>query len=94
MPSGPWRSFSLDDGNEKKGDPKLMEQVLCVTFFGGFSLSCPGGGKVISEQERASQRLWSFLEYLCAFHQNGVGQEELIAALWEASVQTAFLFAL
>ncbi len=66
-----------------------MEQVLCVTFFGGFSLSCPGGGKVISEQERASQRLWSFLEYLCAFHQNGVGQEELIAALWEEGEEAA-----
>lgn len=66
-----------------------MKQVLCVTFFGGFTMFCPGGERVISEQERASQRLWSFLEYLCAFHQNGVSQEELIEAIWEEGEEAA-----
>lgn len=66
-----------------------MQQALCVTFFGGFTVSCPEGERVISEQERASQRLWSFLEYLCAFHQNGVGQEELIGAIWEDGEEAA-----
>lgn len=66
-----------------------MEQGLCVTFFGGFTVSCPGGKRVVSERERASQRLWSFLEYLCAFHQNGVGQEELIGAIWEEGEEAA-----
>lgn len=60
-----------------------MEHGLCVTFFGGFTMFRPSGERVVSEQERATQRLWNFLEYLCAFHQNGVGQEEMIGAIWE-----------
>lgn len=61
----------------------MERRILCVTFFGGFTMSCPGEARVVSEQERASPRLWAILEYLCAFHRQGVSREELIDAIWD-----------
>lgn len=61
-----------------------MRKTLYVTFFGRFTLSCfPWGSpNAISAQGRSSRRLWAFLQYLCAFHQKGIGQEEVIEAIW------------
>lgn len=66
-----------------------MGKTIYVTFFGRFALSCAPWGTpgTIVAQGRASRRLWSFLQYLCAFHQKGASQEELIDAIWgEAEV--------
>lgn len=60
-----------------------MDKTLYVTFFGRFTLSgsrraLPGA----ASQGRSSRRLWAFLQYLCAFHQKGASQEEVIEAIW------------
>lgn len=64
-----------------------MEKTLYVTFFGCFTLSgSPWGAPgAIAERGRASRRLWSFLQYLCAFHQKGASQEEIIDAIWDSA---------
>lgn len=57
---------------------------MYVTFFGRFTLSrtCWGPPDSVAVRGRSSRRLWAFLQYLCAFHQKGAGQEELIDAVW------------
>lgn len=61
-----------------------MEKILYVTFFGRFTLSRTRWGTpgAVTAQGRFSRRLWAFLQYLCAFHQKGASQEELIDAIW------------
>lgn len=62
-----------------------MENILYVTFLGRFTLSRTrwGSSGAVSPQGGSSRRLWSFLQYLCAFHQKGASQEDVIDALWE-----------
>lgn len=61
-----------------------MKKTLYVTFFGSFSLSNSSwdSSDVAAGRGTVSRRLWSFLQYLCAFHQKGASQEELIEAVW------------
>lgn len=68
-------------GNERQ---RALEKTLFVTFFGRFTLSRTRwrSPDAVSAPERSSRRLWTFLQYLCAFHQKGANQEELIEALW------------
>ena len=68
-----------------------MKQELYVTFFGRFTLSYEGaqGCRTIAEPARSAQRLWMFLEYLCAFHEKGAGQEAVIGAMWENEEEIA-----
>ena len=58
--------------------------TLYVTLFGQFAIRCGEGdqARVLTEQDSSSRRMWTFLEYLSAFHQREVTQEELIEVLW------------
>ena len=61
-----------------------MENLLCVTLLGRFTLSAPGrrADALVTEQASSSRRMWALLEYLTFFHDRAVGQEELIEVLW------------
>lgn len=62
-----------------------MEHILHVKTLGGFSLRCshPDQPDVeITEQDSGSWRQWTFLQYLCVFHQRRIPQEEIIDILW------------
>lgn len=64
-----------------------MKKSLYVTFFGQFTLSCSDLGTTFAARGQSSRRVWAFLQYLCAFHQRGVSQEDIIEAVWgEAEV--------
>ena len=64
-----------------------MKKSLYVTFFGEFTLSCSKLDKPAAAHGQSSRRVWTFLQYLCAFHQRGVSQEDIIEAVWgEAEV--------
>ena len=58
--------------------------VLYVSLLGSFSLRYVSGETThaITEQESTSRRLWTFLQYLFAFSQRSVSQDELIDVLW------------
>lgn len=62
-----------------------MENTIYVKFFGRFTLSRSRWGTpgVAVAQGKSSQRMWTFLQYLCAFHQKGASQEDVIDAVWE-----------
>lgn len=66
-------------------EEQILENTLYITFFGRFTLSRTRRGEscAAAEPGRASRRLWTFLQYLCAFHQKGASQEEIIEAVWE-----------
>ena len=55
-----------------------------VSLFGAFSLRRKFRGQeyLLTEQDSTSKRLWTFLQYLAAFHDRDVSQDELIEALW------------
>lgn len=55
-----------------------------VSLFGAFSLRREFRGQeyLLTEQDSTSKRLWTFLQYLAAFHDRDVSQDELIEALW------------
>jgi DNA-binding SARP family transcriptional activator len=55
-------------------------QVLKVNMLGEFSLSY--GGKSVNDQNNRAKKLWSLLEYLIAFRDKEVAQEEIIELLW------------
>lgn len=59
--------------------PKLRFSMLS-----GFSISCIMNGqeKKITEQYRASRRMWLFLQYMVIYHDREVTQEELLKVLW------------
>lgn len=58
-----------------------MKKSLYVTFFGQFTLSCSDLGTTFAARGQSSRRVWAFLQYLCAFHQRGVSQEDIIEAV-------------
>lgn len=61
-----------------------MDGTLYVTTLGQFSLRYPtaqGPGELTS-QSGTSWRLWTFLQYLCVFHDRAVTQEEVFDLLW------------
>ena len=63
----------------------MLESTIYVKFFGRFTMSRSRWGTpgVAVAQGKSSQRLWTFLQYLCAFHQKGASQEDVIDAVWE-----------
>ena len=60
------------------------EKALYITTLGQFSLRYPtyDGPGIISDQDGASWRLMSFLQYLCFFHDRAVTQDEIFDLLW------------
>lgn len=60
-----------------------MKGSLYITTFGKFSIESPsnGGASIISDQSSSSWRLWTFLQYLCVFHDRAVAQEEIFDLL-------------
>lgn len=61
-----------------------MAETLYVTFLGKFSICypTPEGPGSLTGRSGGSGRLWSFLQYLCAFHNRAVTQEEIFDILW------------
>lgn len=61
-----------------------MEPILYVTTLGQFSLRYPtcDGPEVLTNQGNTSWRLWTFLQYMCVFHDRAVSQEEIFDLLW------------
>ncbi len=59
-------------------------EKLYITMLAGFSMCRESGGErvSISEQDKAFRRMWTFLQYMSAFRQRTVSQEELIEVLW------------
>ncbi len=59
-----------------------MEPIkeLQVNMLGEFSLSYDG--KTIVDQHSRSGKVWSLLEYLVAFHEKDISQNEIIELLW------------
>lgn len=61
-----------------------MERTLYVTLLGRFSMRWPSydGPGIITDQDSTSWRLWTFLQYMCTFHNKQITQEEIIDVLW------------
>lgn len=61
-----------------------MASALYVTFLGKFTICYPTsqGPGILTGRSGSSGRLWSFLQYLCAFHNRAVTQEEIFDILW------------
>lgn len=59
-----------------------MKKPLYVKFFGQFTLSCSDLSTTSAVRGQSSRRVWTFLQYLCAFHQRSVSQEDIIEAVW------------
>lgn len=52
-----------------------------VEMFGGFTITI--GDIVIRDSSARSYQLWNFLEYLIAFRNKTISQDELVQALWD-----------
>lgn len=62
-----------------------------VTLLGKFTFQRTNGGKshALTDADRSttSLRQHSFLQYLCAFHERPVSQEELVEAIWDGDTE-------
>ncbi len=58
--------------------------TLHITMFGRFTMTRRVTGEVltVTEQSSSSKKLWTFLEYLIAFRNKPIPQDELIDVLW------------
>lgn len=64
-----------------------MSENILITTFGGFSISY--NGKIITDQDNRSKKLWVILEYILAYHDRSISQSSIIDLLWnEDSVTT------
>jgi len=59
---------------------RLMTPVLQVNMLGEFSMSF--GDRTVNDQINRSKKLWTLLEYLIAFRDREVSQNELLELLW------------
>lgn len=63
----------------------MPEQIydIYVSFLGRFSIQLLDGANQGAKSASPRLKQHSFLQYLCAFHDRPVSQEELIGAIWE-----------
>lgn len=63
----------------------MPEQIynIYVSFLGKFSIQLLDGANPDPKPPFTRLRQHSFLQYLCAFHDRPVSQEELIGAIWD-----------
>lgn len=57
-----------------------MDDSLVIKTFGGFSMTY--GGRMISDQDNRSKKLWIILEYIIAFHDRNIPQSTIIDLIW------------
>lgn len=57
------------------------DKIIMVRLLGGFEMRM--GGAVITDSQGRARQLWNLLEYLIAFRQRDISQQELIDMLWE-----------
>lgn len=60
--------------------PDSMPNPIRIEMFGGLTISI--GDVVIKDSSARSYQLWNFMEYLIAFRNKTISQEELVQALW------------
>lgn len=57
-----------------------QDNTIYISMLGGFKLTVQD--KVLSDTLNRTHQLWNLLEYLIAFRNKTVSQDELIEALW------------
>lgn len=69
------RGFAVSEPMQQE-----MDSTVYIQMLGGFQLTV--GDKVISDSISHTRQLWNLLEYLIAFRNNTISQNELVEALW------------
>lgn len=62
-----------------------LTDTLTVSFLGNFTIHrcMENESHFLTERDCSSRRIWMFLQYLLAFHNKYVAQEEIIDILWD-----------